>query len=160
MAGFKEAFEDAGAPLANVLNQWSAVAPDGTFIAITIWDHEFSNPELCSKQPVLGPARQGALRYFRNTPEFIAKWTETRRAAGRPHPNSTAGWSVLQRHLALAKERSLPVRVVYIFARGPADGSQEAEVDRADFKSLWRLELTYHAPGTGAYELAIFDARK
>ena len=57
-------------------------------------------------------------------------------------------------------ERNLPVRVVYIFAKGPADGSQEAEVERADFKPLWRVELTYHDPETGAYELAIFDARK
>ncbi len=160
MAGYEQAFRDAGAPLGNVLNHWSAIAPDESFIAITIWSHEFYDALLCSKEPVLGPTRPGAIKYFRITPGYIAEWTTKRLDAGRRHPKSDTGWNVLQRHLTEAKARNLPVRAVFIWPKGSADGSERAEVERADYKELWRLEVTYHDAKTGAYELAIFDARK
>jgi hypothetical protein len=156
MPGLKRAFEDAAAPLHNVRNNWSAMAPNKTHVAMTIWDHEFQ--KFASREPVLGPARPGAWRYFRNPAEYIAEWNAKRIANGRPQIDSIVGWRLLKEHLALAHAGKLPVRAVIVQSKDEPDGGEVATCESADYKANWRMELTFFDPDTGAYELAIFPA--
>ncbi len=156
MPGLKRAFEDAGAPLHNVRTYWSSIAPANTHVALTIWDHEFQR--FSSREPLLGPPRPGAWRYFRNTPEYISEWNANRIAHGRAPIDSVVGWRALQEHLAFANARNLPVRAVVIQSKDEPDGSEVAKCESADYKANWRMELTYLDPRSGAYELAIFPA--
>lgn len=152
--GPKKAFEEAGAPLRNPRNFWSSVAPDESFIAISMWQHEIDR--FGSTEPLLGPGHAGASWYFRNTPEYIDEWAGKRDAAGRRPIDSAIGWRAMKEHLRLAKGRSLPVRAVVVQACGLPDGAVRAKIKRADYKPDWRLEVTFLDPSTGAFELAVF----
>src|SRR5687768_5381531 len=134
MPGLVQAFKDAGAPLHNALNNWSAMAPDRSFIVVTIWEHEFD--KMAGKEPRLGPVVDGAYRYFWTTAEHIAEWDANRIRAGRPKADSTVGWPLMKGHLAEAFERKLPVRVVYVSpVKGTApDGTKRATTEDASFK--------------------------
>jgi len=83
---YADAFKAAGAPLRAPRNNWSAIAPDGSFIALTVWQHEWDRG-CASREPVLGPQHPRAGMYFHNTPEWISAWAENRKEAGRPHRN-------------------------------------------------------------------------
>ena len=154
---FADAFKAAGAPLRSPRNQWSAVAPDGSFIAVTVWQHEWDGG--CSSlAPRLGPPHPKAQRYFGNTPEWIAAWAANRKAADRPAPDSTHGWTLLKEHHQLAMSNGLPVRILIVQAVGTADGSTASEVKDARYRDDWRAAMNFCDPATGAYEYAIWRA--
>ena len=158
MPTLTEAFNDAGAPLANPLNNWSAIAPDRSFIAMTIWEHEWR--QFSDQRPLLGPLVPGAYRYFRNTPEYIAEWNATRVAAGRPPADSTVGWRKMKEHLGEAFTRNLPVKVVFIWppAGQAPDGAERAQVNQANYVDRWSCAVTYFDRNTGSYEIVIRPA--
>lgn len=158
MPSFSEAFRHAGAPLANPLNNWSAIAPDRSFIAITIWEHEWKR--FSDKQPLLGPTVEGTYRYFRNTPEYLTEWNANRVAAGRPPADSSVGWRLMKEHLGEAFTRKLPVRIIFIWpppGQAP-DGAERAQVNNANYNDRWSCAVSFFDPATGAYEIAVRPA--
>lgn len=159
MPTLTEAFRDAGAPLVNALNNWSAIAPDRSFIALTIWSHEWD--QFSDKRPRLGPEVEGAYRYFSNTPEYLAEWNRIRVAAGRPPIDSSIGWRLWKEHVSDAFKRDLPVKVVFIWAPpGEApDGAERAKVANANYKDTWSCSVTYFDAKTGAYEIVVKPAK-
>ena len=153
---YADAFKAAGAPLRSPRNNWSALAPDESFIAVTVWQHEWDGG--CgTREPVLGSRHPKAGVYFHNTPEWIATWAANRKAAGRPAPDSTTGWRLLKDHHQRASAGRLPVRIVVVQAkRAAADGSETAEVKDARYRLDWSTVMNYFDLATGAYEYAIW----
>lgn len=148
---YAEAFRRAGAPVRNPRNQWSALAPAKSCIAVTIWQHEW-NKGCSSRTECLGPAHPRAETYFFNTPENLAEWASNREAAGRQAPHSIPGWNLMKDHHQIAMDNSLPVRLIMVEAEGSADGSSRAEVKNAAFREDLQAVLNYFDPVTGAFE--------
>ena len=153
---FADAFKAAGAPLGTPRNQWSALEPDGKFIAVTVWAHEYDDSRCRGSTPILGRPHPKAQRYFYNTPEYLKEWANNREAADRAAPDSAYGWKLLKEHHQRAFAEKLPVRIVVIQAKGSADGSSRSNVKDARYRSDWEAELNYFDPVTGAYEYAIW----
>ena len=152
---YADAFKAAGAPLRSPRNNWSALAPDESFIAVTVWQHEWDRG-CATRVPVLGPQHPKAERYFHNTPGWINEWAESRKAAGRPAPDSTPGWRLLREHHGRASVGKLPIRIVVVQAEGAADGSEVSKVKDARYRSEWTVVMNYFDAATGAYEYAIW----
>lgn len=153
---FADAFKAAGAPLRAPRTQWSALDPNGKFIAVTVWQHEWEQG--CGgKAPRLGPAHAKGKLYFGNTPEDIEQWAAKREAAERGSPDTTHGWKLLKEHHQRAVAEALPVRIIMIQAKGAADGSSTAVVKDARYRDDWQAEMNYFDSATGAYEYAIWS---
>lgn len=152
---YGDAFSAAGAPLHSPRNQWSAIDPNGEFIAVTVWQHEWEKG-YGGKKPRQGPVQPAAKLYFGNTEDDLREWADNRARADRPTPNATYGWKLLKEHHQRATDEGLPVRIIMVVARGGADGSERASVKDAKYKEEWQAKMNYFDPASGAYEYAIW----